>query len=87
MSQLKSGMVVRKTPVQGFAGVGAFYEENGVSVIIVCANAEELASELARLAPDFKYDPALFQPMTIIRTTSVTLDPKIPSPIQTDTTH
>ncbi|HEV2692250.1 MAG TPA: hypothetical protein VG347_05085 [Verrucomicrobiae bacterium] len=68
MSQLKAGMVLRKTPVQGFAGIGTFYVENGVQTVIVCADAETLVSELARLAPNFKYDPALFQPMTIIRT-------------------
>lgn len=68
MSQLKTGMVVRENPVQGFAGIGTFYTEGEVQVVIICADAATLAAELTRLAPDFKYDPALFQPMTIIRT-------------------
>jgi hypothetical protein len=67
-SQLKTELITRKKPVQGFVGVGTLVEEAGDLFVIVCADAATLAATLTREFPDFAFDPAQFQNMTIIQT-------------------
>ena len=67
-SELKSELITRKNPVPGFVGVGTLVEEAGDLFVIVCADATTLARTLTREFPNFHYDPAKFQQMTIIQT-------------------
>ncbi len=67
MSQLKSELITRKTPVGGFTGVGVRLDNDGDQIFIVAENGEVLLAQVEELMPDAEVNSETFMPVTIIQ--------------------